>query len=70
MTPTHELKAIFAPSVLTLAIIFCRASAWGADAPASADVHVESFAQAVQPFVQKHCVACHGAETQEGEDAL
>ena len=36
-------------------------------APADNDTHAQTFSQVVRPFVQKHCVACHGAEKQEGE---
>ncbi|QDU96546.1 DUF1592 domain-containing protein [Lignipirellula cremea] len=36
-------------------------------APADDDAHAQSFSKVVRPFIQKHCVACHGVEKQEGE---
>jgi mono/diheme cytochrome c family protein len=32
--------------------------------PAVADEAAPSFGKDIQPFLKKHCVACHGAEKQ------
>ena len=37
-----------------------------ADSPDS-DPHAQTFSRVVRPFLQTHCVACHGAEQQEGD---
>lgn len=36
-------------------------------AAAEIDPHSEAFSRVVRPFLKRHCLACHGAEQQEGD---
>lgn len=54
----HLLRALFGGSVLLL--IGTIAQGWPPDKSTAA---VPGFSETVQPFIQQHCLACHGAKT-------
>ncbi|MGI9239978.1 MAG: DUF1592 domain-containing protein [Verrucomicrobiales bacterium] len=48
-------------------LVFCSGVASGLSAPDEYAADVAGFREVAQPFLQEHCVACHGAEKQKGK---
>ena len=51
-------------TILPFCLLFTIAATARAEAAAGAD---PSFDQAVLPYLQKHCLRCHGEKKEEGE---
>ena len=64
---TRESRQISRTSVGAFVVAWSCVVAPLQAGPADNDAHARTFSLVVRPFFQKHCIACHGAEKQEGE---
>ncbi len=61
------MRAIFAASVSALLSIAFLVGKSVAEPPQSVKARADSFERMVHPFLQKHCVACHGPSKKKGD---